>query len=80
MVELFTICNIWHGLSKVPGKDLTETPRVVKCVEVDEKFVMGGVLHCCGDCRHCLNALSACAIDYVATLPTFTVVLSIEDE
>lgn len=82
MMELLTISDIWSGCGEVSGQNLTEAPRVVKCVKVDEEFVVIGMGHCSVDLclRSTVSSHSAGTINCVAALPAFTVVLSVKDE
>jgi hypothetical protein len=82
MMKLLTIGDVWHGLSEVSRQDLVEAPCIMKRVKVYEKVVMSGMYHrsrrlCCPSA---VLSLSAGAVNCVATLSTFTVMLCVEDE
>jgi hypothetical protein len=80
VVELLTIGDIRHGLSEVPGQHLTKAPRVVKRMNVDEEFVVGGMSEHSLNICHSSTVLSARVVDYVATFTTFAIMLRVEDE
>lgn len=79
-MKLLMIGNIWYGLGEVSRQDLAEAPCVVKRMEVDEEFVVGGMNHLSLNPRCFLPTLSVGVIDRVTTLPTFAVMLSVENE
>ena len=79
-MKLLTIGDIWYRLGEVSRQDLTEAPCVVKHMEVDEESVVGGMNHLSLNPRCFLSALSTGVIDCITALPTFTVMLSIENE
>lgn len=74
------VSKIWHKLSEVPGQDLMEVPCIMKRVKVDEKSVMSRMDYLSLDLCGCLTVLGARVIKCVTALPTFTVMLNIEDE
>lgn len=80
MVKFLAIGNIRHGRSEFSGQDLTKAPCVVKRMEIDEEFVMGGMDYCSFDLRCRLSVLSACVVNHVPALSAFAVMLSIKNE
>lgn len=40
-MKLLAVGDVRHRLGEVSGQDLADAPCIVKCMEVDEEFVVG---------------------------------------
>lgn len=80
-MKLFAIINVRDRLGKISGQNLSDAPGIVECVEIDEKFVVGGMVYLPFQLCRCLSVLNTIGFaNCVTTSPAFTIMLSIENE
>ena len=80
MVKLLTVRSKWDGLGEVPGEDFTETPRVVKRMQIDEVLAMSRVRHLSSHLCWLTALCVANLTDFAAAPAVFAVMLGIENK